>query len=160
VAVLVVVPAEEALAERSGVLDAAEPIREGRVVLEGLELALRVGVVVGDVRAGVGAGDAQVGQQHGHRLGGHRGAPVSVDSERAGGHLLAGDGVGQQPLGQAGGLAGGDHPPDHIAAEEVQDRVQVEPGPLGRAGQLGQVPAPLHPGPLEEVVDQAVTPAA
>jgi hypothetical protein len=51
VTVLKVVPAEEALAERAGVGDAAEPVREGRVVLEGLELAFGVGVVIRDVRA-------------------------------------------------------------------------------------------------------------
>jgi hypothetical protein len=34
VVVLGVVPVEEALAERAGVLDAAEPVGEGRVVLE------------------------------------------------------------------------------------------------------------------------------
>jgi hypothetical protein len=78
VAVLDVVPAEEPLAEPTGVLDAAEPLREGRMVLEGLELAFAVGVVVGNMRAAVGPGDAQVGQQHGDRLGGHRGAPVGV----------------------------------------------------------------------------------
>jgi hypothetical protein len=54
VTVLEVVPAEEPLAERSGVLDRAEPVREGRVVFEGLELALAVGIVVRDVRAAVG----------------------------------------------------------------------------------------------------------
>jgi hypothetical protein len=47
VVVLHVVPVEEALAEGAGILDAAEPVREGGVVLEGLELALRVRVVVG-----------------------------------------------------------------------------------------------------------------
>jgi hypothetical protein len=57
VAMLDVVPAEEALAEGAGVLERAEPVREGRVVLEGLELAFGVGVVVGDVRAGVALGD-------------------------------------------------------------------------------------------------------
>src|SRR4029450_552281 len=118
VAVLEVVPAEEALAERSGVLDGAEPVGEGRVVLEGLELALGVGVVVGDVRAAVGAGDAQVAQEHGDRLGGHRGPPVGVYGQRASLHALGGDGAGQQPLGQAGGLPVGDHPADHVAAVE------------------------------------------
>jgi hypothetical protein len=39
-----------------------DPNRSGKV-LEGLELALAVGVVVRDVRAAVGPGDAQVGQQ-------------------------------------------------------------------------------------------------
>jgi hypothetical protein len=83
VVVLHVVPVEEALAEGAGILDAAEPVREGGVVLEGLELALRVRVVVGDVWPGMGADDAQVGQWNGDRLGGHRAAPVGVDGERA-----------------------------------------------------------------------------
>jgi hypothetical protein len=105
VAVLEVVPAEEDLAERSGVLDAVEPVREGGMVLEGLELALAVGVVVGDVRAGVASGHSQVGQQHGDRLGGHRGAPVGMHGELPGRDVVLDDGLGQQPLGQQGGLA-------------------------------------------------------
>src|SRR4030095_5593887 len=36
----------------------------------------------------------------------------------------------------------GDHPPDRVTTEDVQDRVQVEVGPLGRAEQLGDVPGP------------------
>jgi len=59
VAVLVVVPGEEVLAVRPGGLDG----REARPVLQRLELRLGVRGVVGDVRAGVGLGDAQVGQQ-------------------------------------------------------------------------------------------------
>jgi hypothetical protein len=49
VVVLVVIPAEEALAEGAGVVDRAEPVGERRVVFEGLELSLGVGVVVGDM---------------------------------------------------------------------------------------------------------------
>ena len=41
-----VVPAEEVLAERAGVLDRTEPVGELGPVLEGLELALAVGGVV------------------------------------------------------------------------------------------------------------------
>jgi hypothetical protein len=47
VAMLGVVPAEEALAKGAGVLDAAEPVGKGRVVLEGLELAFAVGLSSG-----------------------------------------------------------------------------------------------------------------
>jgi hypothetical protein len=47
VVVLVVIPAEEVLAEGAGVVDRAEPGGEGRVVFEGLELAFAVGIVVG-----------------------------------------------------------------------------------------------------------------
>ena len=43
---------------------------------------------------------------------------------------------------RAADLAGGDHPADHVAAEDVEDHVQVEVGPLRRAAQLGDVPRP------------------
>ena len=59
----VVVVLEERGAERAGVVDRPEPNGERRAVLEGLEVRLRVGVVVGHVRAGVGAGHTQVDQQ-------------------------------------------------------------------------------------------------
>jgi len=87
-----------------GVLDAAEPVREGRVVvLEGLELALGVGVV-GDAWAAVRLGHTEVAEQQGDRLGGHRGAQVGMHGELASLDLLGGDGVGQQLLDQRGGL--------------------------------------------------------
>ncbi len=47
-----------------------------------------------------------------------------------------------QPCGEAGALAVGDHPADHVAAEDVEDHVQVEVGPLDRALELGDVPGP------------------
>src|SRR5271170_13084 len=72
VAVLVVVPGEEVLAVRSCCLDRVEAAGEVRPVLEGLELAFRERVVVADVRAAVGLGDSEVGQQQRDRLGGHR----------------------------------------------------------------------------------------
>jgi hypothetical protein len=50
---VLVVPAEEATAEGAGVLQRAEAVGELGPVLEGLELRLRVGVVVGAVRPGV-----------------------------------------------------------------------------------------------------------
>ena len=46
VAVLVVVPAEEALAECSPILDGAKPFRKLGAVLERLELRFGVGIVV------------------------------------------------------------------------------------------------------------------
>ena len=58
-----VVPAEEALAERPGVFDAAEPVGEVGPVLQGPKLRLRVGIVVAGVGPGVGLRDAQVGEQ-------------------------------------------------------------------------------------------------
>ena len=62
-AVLVVVPAEESLAVQPGSLDRGEPGGEVRAILQRLELSLAVGVVVRDVRSGVGLGDAEVGAE-------------------------------------------------------------------------------------------------
>ena len=66
------------------VLDAAEAIRKLRAVLHGAELAFRIRIVVEDVRPAVRLGDAQIGHQKGHRLGGHDFAAVGMDGELAG----------------------------------------------------------------------------
>ena len=70
--VLGVVPREEDVAMRPGILDRAEARRERRAVLERLELRFRERVVVGDVGTAVGLGDPQVGQQERDGLRGHR----------------------------------------------------------------------------------------
>ena len=57
--VVPVVPIEEAAAETSGVLDAAEALGELRLVLECLEVTFREWVVVGDVRPVVRAGNVE-----------------------------------------------------------------------------------------------------
>src|SRR5688572_32409166 len=105
--------------------------REAGAVLEGLELGLGVGVVIGDVRAGVGLGDAEVGEQERDRLGGHGGAPVSMQRQLTGRYLLFGDGLSDQAFGQIGVLAMGDHPARDVAAVDIEDDVEVEVGPLG-----------------------------
>src|SRR5690349_25124899 len=73
-AVFVVVPAEEDLAVAAGGLDRVEPVWEVGPVLQRLELCFAERVVVADVWAAVRLGDAEVGEQERHRLGGHRGA--------------------------------------------------------------------------------------
>ncbi len=115
-----VVPAEEVLAEGAGVLDRTESVGEGGAVLEGRELALAVWVVVADVRAGVRLGDAEVGQELGDLLGGHRGTAVGVDGQLVTGDVLLGDGLVQQPLGKCCGLSFGDHPADRVAARRCR----------------------------------------
>ena len=45
-------------------------------------------------------------------------------------------------LGQFGAFARRHHPADDVAAEDVEDDVEIEVGPLGRAAQLGDVPTP------------------
>ena len=63
-----------------------------------------------------------------------------MEAELPAGDALLGAGRGDELLGQDGGLAGGDHPADDVAAVDVQDHVQVVVGPFRRAVQLGDVP--------------------
>jgi len=56
--------------------------------------------------------------------------------------VVLGHRLGDQLLGQSGGFLRGDHPADGIAAEDVEDHIQVEAGPFGRAFELRDVPAP------------------
>ena len=47
-----------------------------------------------------------------------------------------------EPLGQFGAFAVGDHPTNDVATKNIQDDVEVVGGPLYRATQLGDVPTP------------------
>ena len=57
---LLVVPSEKLLAEASAVLDGAKAFGEVRPLLQGAEVAFRIGVVVANIGAAVGLGDAQI----------------------------------------------------------------------------------------------------
>src|SRR5664279_2254537 len=140
--VLAVIPAKKVLTEGTCVLDRAETIGKLRSVLKGFELTFRVGIVIRDMRPTVRLGDSQICQQKSHRLGGHRGSAIGVEVELAGHDELLVAGVADQALGELGAFAIGYHPADDIAAEDVQDHVEIEIGPLHRPQQLGDVPTP------------------
>ena len=61
VVMLLIVPVEEAAAERLGILDTAEALWELGLVFHGFEVAFRERIVVGRVRPAVGFGDAEIG---------------------------------------------------------------------------------------------------
>ena len=63
VMVLGVVPRKEDLTEAAGVLEGAKALGEVGSVFQGLELAFRERVVIGDVGPAVALDDAQVGQE-------------------------------------------------------------------------------------------------
>jgi len=132
VVVFGVVPGEEGAAEGACVLDAAEAVGKLRPVLERLELALGEGVVVGDVRAAVRLGDAEVRQQQGDWSARHRRAAVGVHRHHPWPNRLLLAGLVDELLCELRGLTLGHHPPDDVAAEDVEDHVQVEVGPLHR----------------------------
>src|SRR5664280_3787607 len=58
------------------------------------------------------------------------------------GHALFDDGVVDQSPGELGPLGSGQHPANRVAAEDVQDDVEVVVGPLLGSVQLGDVPRP------------------
>ena len=114
VPVLGVVPGEEGVAVRAGVLDRAEARRERRAVFQRLELGLRERVVVGDVRARMGLGHAQVGQEQRHEFRGHGGPAVGVNRELLATDSLPAARLADEPLGERGALPMGHHPADHV----------------------------------------------
>ena len=98
VVMLLVVPSEEVARIAPRILDLPEALGKTRSIFERLEVGLAEGIVVGDVRSGVGLGDAEVREQQGDRLGRHRRAAVGVDGQLPTLDSLARAGLGDQLL--------------------------------------------------------------
>ena len=138
----VVVPIEKVPAEGLGVLDGTESFGEVGAVLQGFELGFRERVVVGHLRPGVGLGHTQVRQQQCHRLRLHRRAAVSVENQLTAIDPLPVTAFTNQLFSQSRRFAIGHHPPHHLAAEDVEDHVEGEGGPLPGPLQPGDIPGP------------------
>ena len=65
-----------------------------------------------------------------------------MQGQRAGHDILFVDGIGDQLLGEFRGFPVGDHPTDDVAAENIEDHVQVKVRPLDRPLQFRNIPAP------------------
>ena len=147
---LLIVPIEEAAAERFGILDAAEALWELRLVFHGFEVAFRERIVVGSVRPAVGFGDAEISEEERRGLGSHRSAAIGMQGQLAGrGGMLRG-GVIEQRREQGGAFAVGDAPADDSAAEDVDDDVEIEVRPFRRPHQFCYVPGPYLVGRLRQ----------
>jgi hypothetical protein len=72
----------------------------------------------------------------------HRGAAVGMDGELAVGDGEAVAGLADQAFGQFGALLIGEHPSDDVAAEDIEDHIKIEVGPLDRAAEFGDIPTP------------------
>jgi hypothetical protein len=126
----------------AGVGEAGEAFGEAGRVLEGLELGFGVGVVVGDVGPGMRSGDAEIGEELGDGSRGHRAAAVGVQGQLFRVMPSAVGAGGDEVFGEAVGFAWGDEPADGVTGPDVEDDVEVEPGPFVGAGELGDVPGP------------------
>jgi hypothetical protein len=140
--VLLVIPVEEVPAEVAGVDHVLEAVREVRPILEGLELSFGVWIVVGDVRPGVSFIDAQVRKQQGHRFAGHGGAAVGVQGKLLREDVLLEAGLPDELLRNLSGIVSGHRPANHIAAEDIEQDVEMEVGGLGAGTELGDIPGP------------------
>jgi len=142
VAMLAVVPGEEGLAEDAGVFEAAEAFREVRAILQRFELGLGEGVIVAGIGSAVRLGDPQVDEQprDGPRF--HRGAAIRMQGQLPRLDLLLLAGVCDEPLGQYRRLCRGDHPADHVAAEDIQNDIEVAVRPFHGAQKLAYIPGP------------------
>ena len=146
----VVVPVDERSAVSAGVVDLFEPGGELGPVLQGLEVRLRVGVVAGGVWPAVRLRDAEIREQERYGLA-RCGAPRSACNVRILGVICCCSAACSiRALASWAFYAVLDRPADDVAAEHVEDHVQVEPGPLRRALQLAHVPGPQLVGPLGE----------
>src|SRR4030095_7292052 len=102
---------------------------KARRYLSVLNCASRERVVVGDVRAPVGLGYAEVGEQEGGRRGGHARAAIGVDRELPAVDPLLAARFLNEPLGQRGALAVRHHPADDVATEAAPGRASSRIAP-------------------------------
>jgi len=88
-----------------------------------------------DTRAGVRAGDPEIGEQRGDGFGGHGGASIGVHGVRGG--PVAFDGLGDEVLRELGVFDRGDDPGGVEAGVDVDEHVQLVEDALVRAAELG-----------------------
>src|SRR5450756_492367 len=139
--VLVIVVPEEVTAEYVDVFDGTEFSGECGTVLEGLEVRLRVRVVVGYVRAGVGLVDAEPRVQAGDGITRHGGAAVGVDRLRH--YSSVGlDGVLDEFFREDAVLGGPGLPLNDFTGVDVDDDVQQVPYSAGGSFHFRDIPRP------------------
>ncbi len=103
-----------------------DPNRPGNAgqYFQGLEVRLRVGVVVGHVRPQVSARHAEIDQQLRDRFRGHRRPAIGMDGELVTVDALGNDRIRDERFGELRGLAWRDRPDDHVARVDVDDEVE------------------------------------
>lgn len=140
--VLVVVPFEPLAKEALGMGHRVEEARKRVGILQGLEMAFRVRVVVGSPRPGKAVPQAEELDQLDGRPGLHRTAPVIMDSQAASLAALEPDRFPDEVLRPPRILPLREHPADHIPAEDVDH--DIEEVVLSLEGPLypRDVPAP------------------
>ena len=141
-AVLGVVPREERSAVARCVIDPEEATRETGVVLQDLELRLRKRVVIRNLRPAQRSRHAEIGEQLCCALARHGCATIGIQSQHLRRDTLLGARLFDQATGQRRVLPVCHHPAHGVAAEDVEQDVQVVVGPLTYVGRVGP-PTPI-----------------
>lgn len=90
----------------------------------------------------MGFGHAQIGEQLSDQSRLHRRSLVGMQRKLVAIDLVFDARVLDQPQGEASRFSFGQHPADHIPAEDIDDHVEVKIGPLDRTQELGDIPRP------------------
>jgi hypothetical protein len=88
------------------------------------------------------AGDAKVSEQQGRGLRLHRTTAIGMQRELARRHVMFRDRIIEQWPEQGGAFGIRHTPANNPAAEDVEDHIKVEVGPLRWAHQFGDIPGP------------------
>ena len=139
--VLIIVVPEEVAAEYVDVFDGPEFAGERRAVLEGLEVRLRIRVIIGYVRAGMGLVDAEPRVQPGDGIRCHGGSAVGVDRLRRDPSVSL-DGVLDEFFREGSVLGRPGLPVNGFPGVDVDDDVQQVPYAAGGSFQFRDVPGP------------------
>jgi hypothetical protein len=88
----------------------------------------------------MGLGDTQIGQQLPDRLRGHGTATIGMDGQLPRLDTLSQARLSNEIFGQCGRFPVGNRPTDGIAAEDIQDFVEIIICPFRLSQQFGNVP--------------------
>jgi len=135
-AVLGVVPRKERSAVARGVIDPEEATRKTGGVLQGLELRLRERVVIGDLGPTQRSRHTEIGKQLRRALARHGGSTIGMQGQNLRLDALLDTRFFDQSTGQRRVLPVGHHPAHRVAAEDVEQDVEVVVRPLLRPQQF------------------------
>ena len=139
--VLIIVVPEEVAAEYVDVFDGPEFAGERRAVLEGLEVRLRIRVIIGYVRAGMGLVDAEPRVQPGDGIRCHGGSAVGVDRLRRASSVSL-EGVLDEFFREGPVLGRPGLPVNDFPGIDIDDDIQQVPYAPGGPFQFRDVPGP------------------
>jgi hypothetical protein len=104
--------------------------------------ALESAIARRDMRSAVRFTDLKIHEQRSHGFRAHAAAAVGMQRQCTRDDALFVSRIGDDLIGELGRFTRRDHPADDVAAEDIEDDVQMEAGPFRRTFQLCYIPRP------------------